>query len=586
VKYELLNPIDPDNTAIETVLLNRGILKEDIHHYLNTTDEDIYDFNLLGKDALMRAGFILMDAIENKENCLIVIDADCDGFTSAALMANYLYDIEPEWVENHVTYFMHAGKQHGLADVVVEDGVSLVLMPDAGSNDYEQHEALKDRGIDVIILDHHEAEYLSPHAVVINNQLSNYPNKELSGVGVTWQFCRFLDSQNGTSYADQYIDLVALGLDADMMSLKSIETKHLINKGLEKARVRNPFFYGLSEKNSYSIGSELTPIGVAFYIAPFVNAMTRSGTQDEKMLLFNSMLKHEAFKIVPSTKRGKKVGDTERIVDQALRVVTNVKSRQKKSQDGGMDLLESLIETKNLLDNKVLLFQCESGTVGKNIAGLVANKFMSKYQRNTAILFRRTEPDGRVSWQGSARGYSKSDIASFKDLCEETGKVIYAQGHAGAFGLGIWDEDIEDFIAISNKMLEQDSGEAVYHVDYDFDNGNVNATNVLDIARLKNLWGQDMPEALIAIKNLKVTKDNLVLMSPDKKPTLKITLPNGVSLIKFGSSQKEYEKFYSETGYVEVNIVGTCSANEWMGNVTPQILIKDFEIVDSNKYYF
>ena len=584
MEYKLLNPINPALSTIETVLVNRGIALEDIPHYLKTTDDDINDFMLLGEKNLKRAYETLSEVLTTDGKCLVVVDSDCDGYTSSAVLINYLYDFAPSWTQENVSFFIHAGKQHGLSDVVVPDDIALVFVPDAGSNDYEQHAALKARGIKVIVLDHHEAEYISEDAIIINNQLSEYPNKDFSGVGVVWQFCRYLDSEMGYNFADNYIDLVALGLDADMMSLRSIETKHLINKGLEKPRVVNPFFYSMAEKNSYSLKGTLTPIGVAFYIAPYINAMTRSGTPEEKVLLFSSMLKFEAFKRVPSTKRGKKPGDEERIVDQAVRVITNVKNRQKKSQDVGMDALMGMIEDRNLLENKVLLFLCNPGSVPKNIAGLVANKFMSKYQRNTAILFRSETEDG-VVWQGSARGYGKSDIDSFKDLCEATGVVEYAQGHAAAFGLGIKDTNIAEFIRISNEMLSKDSGEATYWVDYIYDDGDVDAHNILDIAGLSNLWGQDMPEALVAIKGLKITKQMLTLMSPDAKPTLKITLPSGACLLKFFFSQKEYDTLVSE-GYVEINAVGTCNANEWMGSVTPQVFIKDYEIVDSDKYYF
>ena len=94
-----------------------------------------------------------------------------------------------------------------------------------------------------------------------------------------------------------------------------------------------------------------------------------------------------------------------------------------------------------------------------------------------------------------------------------------------------------------------------------------------------------MDEPLIAIKGLKVTKEMVTLMSPDNKPTLKITLPNKVSLVKFGSSQEEYESI-AKTGYVELNIVGKCNKNEWNGYITPQIYIDDYEIIDWVKYIF
>ena len=94
-----------------------------------------------------------------------------------------------------------------------------------------------------------------------------------------------------------------------------------------------------------------------------------------------------------------------------------------------------------------------------------------------------------------------------------------------------------------------------------------------------------MDEALIAIEDLKVSKEMITLMSPDKKPTLKITLPNKISIIKFGSNQAEYESLQSE-GYVQLDIVGKCNANTWMGHTTPQILIEDFEVIGQSKYNF
>jgi hypothetical protein len=102
---------------------------------------------------------------------------------------------------------------------------------------------------------------------------------------------------------------------------------------------------------------------------------------------------------------------------------------------------------------------------------------------------------------------------------------------------------------------------------------------------LEKLWGKDIDESLIAIKDLKITQDMVTLMSPDKHPTLKIKIPNGIEIIKFGSSQEEYEKFLAE-GYVKVDIVGKCGCNEWNGIITPQILIEDYEITTSCKYFF
>ena len=329
----------------------------------------------------------MVKVIAAQQKAIVIVDSDCDGFTSSAVLINYLHDVFPQWVENNLDYALHSGKQHGLNDHIdhlLIENYSLVLIPDAGSNDVEECKKLKEKNIEVIILDHHICDLDNPYAYVINNQLSNYPNKELSGVGVTWQFCRYLDLLLNRNYANQYLDLVALGNDADMMSMTSIETKHLINKGLKQ--VQNPFIAYMHEKNKFSLGEDLTPIGVAFYIAPFVNAIVRSGTLEEKTLVFNSMLKFLAFNEIPSTKRGHKLGDTEKVVEQAVRVATNVKARQTKAQDAGMAKIEQMIEDQDLLLHKVLLFLLEPNEVDKNIAGLIANKIMAKYQRPVCIL--------------------------------------------------------------------------------------------------------------------------------------------------------------------------------------------------------
>jgi len=132
---------------------------------------------------------------------------------------------------------MHEGKQHGLndcMDYILQNDYFLIICPDSSSNDYKEHETLKNKNIEVIVLDHHLADHISEHTIIINNQLSDYPNKELSGVGVVWQFCRFIDSIIEADYSNNFLDLVALGNCGDMMSLKSLETRYLIIKGFKK----------------------------------------------------------------------------------------------------------------------------------------------------------------------------------------------------------------------------------------------------------------------------------------------------------------------------------------------------------------
>ena len=601
MKYKLIKDVDPALSPIQQILLNRGIKLSDMHHYLNTTDDDITNAEMLGSDKLKAAVAALITTINNNDKMLVLVDCDCDGYTSAAILINYLYDLFPSYVNNNLKYYLHEDKTHGLSDCIdyiEKNDFKLIVIPDAASNDYEYHHKLKAEGRTIIILDHHEAPSISEDAIVINNQLSDYPNKQLSGAGVTWQFCRYIDKIRNSHNADEYIDLAALGNCGDMMSLRSIETKHIITKGFRNENIKNPFIYGMAEKNSFSLGNKITPIGAAFYIVPFVNSMVRSGTLDEKELLFKSMLKNKAFEIILSNKRGHKLGETEKLVDQALRTATNVKSRQTREQDKSIELVESMIQKNNMMQHKVLVFLLEPGQIDPNIAGLIANKLMAKYQRpvlmltrcevlnpNMQLLTMPPKPYYETYYRGSARGYSKSGIENFKDICQETGLVEYAEGHQNAFGISIKKAYIDKFIELTDEALKDMQSEPLYYVDYIFRGVDVKPETILDIANLNDIWGQDMDESFICIENLKVVKENLTLMSPDKRPTLKITLPNKICLIKFGSSQEEYEKLLTD-GYIELNIVGKCNMNEWMGNVTPQVFIEDYEVIGQSKYNF
>ncbi len=547
----------------------------------------------LGETNLKNGLMAIINAVKEDADALVIVDCDCDGYTSAALLINYLYKLFPSWVINHLDWYMHDSKQHGLSDCidfVLTRNPMLVICPDSSSNDYSYHKILADKNIQVLVLDHHLTDHISENAIIINNQLSDYPNKELSGVGVVWQFCRYIDTWLNVYYADDFIDLVALGNDGDMMSLKSLETRYLITKGFKKENIKNPFIDYMLDKNSFPLSKadyvssdssmSCTSIGAAFFIVPFVNAITRSGTLEEKYLLFNSMLNHKAFEEVLSNKRGHKLGEKEKLILQAIRTVTNVKNRQTRAEDAGLAMLEKMIETNHMLDHKILLFLLEPGQIDSEIRGLIANKFMAKYQRPCCLLT-RTNRNGKETYEGSMRGYTKTGIDSFKEVLEQCPEVTYVEGHDNAAGVGIEANHIEDFLYRIDQLLEDVSVEPIYRIDYDFKEIDNNNQLILEIAGMNDYWGQDIDRAYVNI-NFKITNSNFQIM---KSNTLKFNLPNGLSIIKFNGTEEEIEKF-TTTGYLEVNAICKCSANHWNGRIYPQLLMKDYEIVDSSKYFF
>ena len=141
---------------------------------------------------------------------------------------NYIHARFPSAVEK-ISYGFHEGKVHGIKLDEIPAGTTLVIAPDSSSNDYTEHETLQQRGIDVVVLDHHQAEKVSEYACVVNNQLCDYPTKSLSGVGIVYKLCQYLDMIcGGTPCADDYLDIVALGLVGDMMDARDMETHYLI----------------------------------------------------------------------------------------------------------------------------------------------------------------------------------------------------------------------------------------------------------------------------------------------------------------------------------------------------------------------
>lgn len=581
MEYHLRAPEFPIYTPVEQVLVNRGIPYDQINHYLNTTDNDILDPRLIPH--LDEGAKMLIKHISQNDKVLIQVDSDCDGYTSAALLMNYLYCLFPSFVNNNISYRVHMGKQHGIIPDTIPEDVKLVIAPDSSSNDYEAHEYLNLSGVDVLVIDHHEADHISKYACVINNQLCDYPTKSLSGVAMVWKFCCYIDMLLKTDHAQKFLDLVALGLVADMMDVRDFETRRLIDKGLQQ--IRNPYFRGAIDKDQFHFTNEITPIGVAFYIAPLINATTRVGTQEEKLMLFESMLDFRGYELVPSTKRGCK-GQAETRVEQACRNCTNIKSRQTKIRDNSLERIEQIIVNQNLLSNKILIVQLDDLITDRNLTGLIANQLMSEYQRPVLILNKIENEDGTITWEGSGRGYDKSRLKDFRGFLENNKYVMYAEGHANAFGIGIKDEDISAFITSTNSALDGFDFTPIYNVDFIYKSDELTPDEVIDIAGMKSLWGQGVEEAEIAVEGIKVHKDNIRILSPDKNPTLKIMLPNGINFMKFRSSEEEYDKLYSELGYVTINIVGECERNIWNNKISPQVMIKDYEIVDRANYYF
>lgn len=532
-------------------------------------------------DKVEKACQVIMETINNNGDIQIVVDSDCDGYTSAAILGNYFFKHFQEWTENHLSFIHHTGKQHGLKDIMDKIDCDCLICPDGGTNDFmEQMELVLHQNTQVIILDHHDIEDVelieSSAAIVINVQNSYYPNKALTGAGVCYKFISaFEDLYIHGNQPTEFLDLCALGNCGDMADYRELEIRGIIKEGF--GNITNPFLHELCKKHKYTLDKRngVNYLSMAFAAVPFINAITRSGTMEDKDMVFKAMLIQYAFDKVPSSKRGEKSIEVY-CYQEAVTVAERVKRNQDKLTQETVEILEKKIATEGLDQNAIIVLCCEPDEVEANIAGLAANKIQAKYQHPTLVL-RRTFQVGDTEdvYRGSARNYSHCPIENMKDMCWSTGDMELAAGHQGAWGCAIAASKIDDFIKHTNELYKDVDFTPTYWVDFIWEPKDLRTDIILEIAQL-DIWGQEMPQAQIVVKNIPLSEQNVQILGLAKgKPTIKVEC-NGIEFMLFQASEELYEQFIQSNQ--TLTIVGTCSVNEWNGIIKPQILIDDYEL--------
>lgn len=486
MKYNLKNQIQ--GQAIETVLNNRNI--ENVHLFLNPIVSETH-YSLLNN--MDKAVDTFIKHAEQGSKILIIVDADVDGVTSSALMCNYMRDLNLEPIIH-----IHSGKQHGITldalKYIEEVNPQLIIIPDASSSEGIIHETLISSGIDLIILDHHEVEGSSP-AIIVNNQSSdNFPNKDLSGVGIVYKFCQALDDKFGiTGFCNKYLDLVAIGMIADVMDLRNLETRMLCNIGLKN--IQNPFFKALFKKEELD---DPTILDVGFKIAPLMNAIIRVGTVEEKKMMFDCLSGED----YPVTYKPRGKAETQQsLADAVIRLGNNAKSRQRTATNKAMEYINKQIIENNLEENKIFIIDV-TGKVDKGITGLVANKVASTFKRPVMLIHKLSE--GLCA--GSSRSYGVSNL---KDICIETGMFSLCAGHQESFGVEISPDNVDKVVDIFNEKFKDVEYNLSYEVDYIFDCKDLTKQIIETIGDFKHLWGNGISEPLFVVKNIKISSKDV-----------------------------------------------------------------------------
>jgi single-stranded-DNA-specific exonuclease len=566
LKYKLTGNNDTTN-ILKTVLNNRGI--ENYNKYLALCDNcsDNWD-NLNSIDEAVNC----FDChFYNKHKMAILSDTDVDGITSATMMYQYIKLMDADYP---VSIIVHKkNKSHGLAswDFDIPDNTKLLIIPDAGSNDVDECKKLINDGIEVIVLDHHQVstDKLNP-AIVVNNQASNrYPNKEACGAHVTYNFLQALDECYWNDICeDHFTDLVALADISDVMSMRSFNTRAMVNYGIN--HINNKMFQEILKAQDFSTKGIVSPFTIAFYVTPLINAFLRSASFEERELLVNAFCECEE-KTFEYIKRGENFPIEENIYQHCVRIAKSYKSKQDRARDKAY---KALMASNDYSNDKVAIVDA-TGELNSAYTGLVAIK-MSEVLNKPVLLVIETDN----GFAGSGRVFDYCPIEDFRELVDECPESTMSQGHAQAFGLCL--TDINKAREWFNENLKDVSFEKIYVVDFIVDAEDVSISWCQELDKYKSTFAHGVDEPLWLIKDLYISNDNAKIVGKNDDTIQIYDEDTNIKYVMFKCDESNEvfdwinNNFAGEETYI--NVIGTLGINVYNGQVSPQVLIKECEI--------
>ena len=526
----LLNKVNK-NKFIQEYLKALGV--EDINLYLNPDSSCLDDAKSYPN--MEKAANLLCKAIINERKIGLLVDVDCDGMCSATIIRTFLntyYDIDP-------VIYIRQGKAHGLRasaseDIVEQikaDGIQLMIIPDAGTNDAPECHDLKTHGCNVLILDHHKVEINNPDAVIVNHHLGNGLNTALSGTGVTAKFIQYYCEYYHVD-APYMDDLVAMSIFSDSCSLIPLENRCYADIGMN--RVENDMIKAMLPLASrYGVN----PTGYSWAMIPLINAICRQEKIDDKRKLFDAMSGH---------------GD----IDEAIKMC---KSAHRLQADEVKQIMEEVEPTLDL-NHKVVVGYAKPQDA--NLIGLVANKFMSKYHKPIILL----RPMNTTTWSGSFR----SPVA-LNEIINNSG-YGKALGHDFAAGVYVKKADLPKLIDYLDTIDFPDEPEI--NVTACLNASDVNVKMCQMCEDNKELYGTGVPEPTFFFQGI-IYPEN-VQMFKKRTTTIKVTL-DGMDFLMFMANQDQIDDF-TFSGPKLVNIVATLSTNTWNNVTSKQGKIKNYSV--------
>ncbi|MBQ8001882.1 MAG: single-stranded-DNA-specific exonuclease RecJ [Clostridia bacterium] len=490
-------------------------------------------------------------AIEKGEKITIYGDYDVDGITSTAIMVSFLKK-KGAIVDAYIPDRQNEG--YGVnteaIEKIVKMGTKLIITVDTGITAGEEVSFAKEKGIDVIITDHHECKDIVPDAVAVINPKRvdcQYPFKDLAGVGVAFKLICALSGGEAREILNEYSDIIALGTIADVVSLTG-ENRVIAGIGLEKLK-NNPNL-GLKEVIR-TIGSNPkwnSSAVVSYSIAPRINAAGRMSSAMTAVNLLLTKDKIEAYE---------------------LALELDCENRERQNRESVIfDEAVSMLKNEKYADKKVIVLAKRGWHHG--IIGVVASRICDKFQRSCILI---SIEDGKCKSSGRSMGGINlfEGLSKCSDILENFG------GHAYAAGFSIKEENIEELDRRLNEYAESVLPERVSRdifIDVRVSISDITLASVKDTEILGPYGvGNKMPT--VALEGVKIA--DIRTLSEGKHCRLLVEQDGRkIEVIAFGRSKIAKDFDIGDT----VDIAGEMNINIYNGQSRVQIILEDIRLSD------
>lgn len=548
--------IDP---VIARLIRNRDVVGEEkIKEYLLGTIDTLPSPWLM-KD-MKKAVDILEKKIQQEAKIRIIGDYDIDGVTSTYILLKGLTRIGANvdtYIPDRVAdgYGIH---EH-LIDRAESDKIDTIVTCDNGIAASAEIQMAKEKGMTVIVTDHHEIPYreengerrviLPPADAILNPKQYDclYPNKNLCGAVVAFKYITALyerfDIQK--KELEDYYELVAIATVGDVMDLQG-ENRILVKEGLRRLpNTKNKGLQELIRANNLE-DSKITAYHIGFVLGPCINASGRLDTAARSLALLNAPTKEEAAKLA---------GD-----------LTALNQSRKALTEKGKEEAIQLIETTELKNDRVLVVylpECH-----ESLAGIIAGRLREKYHKPAFVLTR-----GEKCAKGSGR--SIESYSMYDELVKCADLMVQFGGHPMAAGLSIEEENIEKFREQLNQnctLTEEDLRPKIV-IDVAMPISYITKELIEQISLLEP-FGKGNVKPIFAQKGLRVLDSNIIGKNKNVVK-LKLLDPQGAIIegIYFGEAD-DFMNFIREKDSISVTYYP--EINRFRGRESLQIIIQNY----------